>query len=153
MTLTSWLTPQRMALLVGVGFAAFGLMGFIPGIMRDFDDLGLAGPDSDAMWLGVGQLSVLHNVMHLVIGAIGIAVSRSTVRACVLFLLIGGAIYGSFGIYGFLVGAESSANWAPTNWFDDMIHVVAGAGMVVMGVLSQRYYGERLDPVEAPATS
>lgn len=140
-----------MAFLVGAGFFAFGVMGFIPGVMRNFDDLGLAGPDSDAMWLGVGQLSVLHNVMHLAIGAVGIAVSRTTVRACVLYLLIGGTLYGLFGVYGFLVDAESSANWAPTNWFDDMIHVIAASGMLVMGFLSQRYYGEQAQPAEVTA--
>jgi hypothetical protein len=151
-TLVLRLTPQVLAFLVGAGFFVFGIMGFIPGVMHDLDELELAGPDSDAMWLGVGQLSVLHNILHLTIGVLGFLAAWLGMRAAVVYLLLGGALYGSFGIYGFLVGPESQANWAPTNWFDDTIHVLAATIMIGGAILSARYFAQRTEPERAVAT-
>ena len=145
------LTPQVLALLVGAGFFAFGIMGFIPGVMHDMDEMKMSGPDSDGMWLGVGQLSYLHNVLHLTIGALGFFAAWKGFRASVIYLIAGGVFYGIFGIYGLVVGPETQANWAPTNGFDDRLHLLAAAFMIGAGIVSGRYFARDVGPEPAPA--
>jgi len=147
------LTPQVLALVVAVGFIAFGIMGFIPGVMHDMDDMKMAGHDSDGMWLGVGQLSYLHNVLHLTIGVLGLFAAWKGMRASVIYLVAGGAFYGIFGIYGLVVGPESQANWAPTTGFDDTIHLLAAAFMIGAGILSGRYLSEEQGREPVPAAA
>jgi hypothetical protein len=139
-----------LAALVGAGFIAFGIMGFIPGFMDHWDEMKMSGPDSDGMWLGVGQLSYLHNVLHLAIGVLGFFAAWKGLRASVIYLIAGGAFYGLFGIYGFVVGPEVQANWAPTNGFDDTIHLLAATFMIASGIISGRYFSRELEPT-APA--
>jgi hypothetical protein len=143
-----------LALLVGVGFIAFGIMGFIPGVMHDMDEMKMAGHDSKGMWLGVGQLSYLHNVLHLAIGSLGLFAAWKGLRASVVYLIVGGTFYGIFGIYGLVAGAETQANWAPTNLFDDRLHLVAAAFMIGSGIISGRYFSRQQGPPEpAPAVA
>jgi hypothetical protein len=141
-------------MLVGAGFIAFGIMGFIPGVMHHYDEMKMAGHDSDGMWLGVGQLSYLHNGLHLTIGVLGFLAAWNGLRASVIYLIVGGAFYGIFGIYGLVVGPESQANWAPTNAFDDTIHLLAATFMISAGIVSGRYFSREEGPPEplpAPA--
>lgn len=145
------LTPQVLALLVGAGFFAFGIMGFIPGVMHDMDEMKMSGPDSDGMWLGVGQLSYLHNVLHLTIGALGFFAAWKGFRASVIYLIAGGIFYGIFGIYGLVVGPETQANWAPTNGFDDRLHLLAAGFMIGAGIISGRYFSRDVAPEPTPA--
>jgi arginine exporter protein ArgO len=128
-------TPiQAAAALVGAVFLLVGVLGFIPGITTDRDSLQMAGHESHAELLGLFQVSVLHNVVHLLFGAVGIALARrpSSARA---FLLGGGAVYLVLWLYGLLVGQESQANFVPLNTADDWLHFVLGAGMIALGIV------------------
>ena len=64
---------QLAALVVGVVFLVVGVLGFVPGITSDYDSLGAAGHESHAMLLGIFQVSVLHNIVHLLFGVAGVA--------------------------------------------------------------------------------
>ncbi len=63
-----------------------------PGITTHYDQLALAGHHSQAALLGVFNVSVLHNLVHLLFGVAGIALAR-TVTAARAYLIGGGAIY------------------------------------------------------------
>jgi hypothetical protein len=56
---------QTAALVVGAAFLLVGVLGFVPGITSNFSELSFAGHHSGALLLGVFQVSVLHNVVHL----------------------------------------------------------------------------------------
>ncbi len=57
---------QRAAALVGLTFLTVGIAGFIPGITTNlYDGLHFAGHDGDAELLGIFDVSVLHNIVHL----------------------------------------------------------------------------------------
>lgn len=58
-------TVQKAAALVGVVFIAIGALGFVPGVTTDYDTLRLASHHSGAKLLGLFQVSVLHNLVHL----------------------------------------------------------------------------------------
>ncbi len=68
---------QNTALAVGIVFLLVGILGFVPGITTNYDQLSFASHHSEAMLLGVFQVSILHNIVHLLFGIAGIAVART----------------------------------------------------------------------------
>jgi hypothetical protein len=96
-----------------------------------------AGHDSGAKLLGVFEVSVLHNIVHLLFGLAGIAMAR-TVSGARLYLIGGGAIYLVLWLYGLVVGQDSAANFVPLNPADDWLHLVLGLGMIGLGLLTTR---------------
>ena len=134
---------QSAALLVGVVFLLVGILGFIPGITSNYDDLKFAGHDSDAQLLGIFDTSILHNIVHLLFGVAGIALAR-TYDGARNFLIGGGVIYLALFLYGAIFGAdEGGANWIPVNWADNVLHLALGAGMILVGVALAREVRDR----------
>ncbi|UYP20986.1 DUF4383 domain-containing protein [Rhodococcus sp. Z13] len=131
-------TPvQTAALVVGAVFLLVGILGFIPGITSDYDQLSGAGHHSGAMLLGLFQVSVLHNIVHLLFGVAGLAAARAVATART-FLIAGGVIYLVLWIYGLIIDKDSGANFVPLNTADDWLHFVLGLGMIALGFLLTR---------------
>jgi hypothetical protein len=127
---------QTLALAVGAVFLLVGVLGFIPGITTHYDSMELAGHESRAKLLDVFQVSVLHNVVHLLFGVAGIALSRRADTAFA-YLVGGGAIYVVLWIYGLLVDKQRDANFVPLNDADDWLHLVLGVAMIAMGLVGR----------------
>ena len=131
-------TPvQTAALVVGAVFLLVGILGFIPGVTTDYGQLSGTGHHSEALLLGIFQVSILHNIVHLLFGVLGLAAARAAATAR-SFLIIGGAIYLVLWIYGLIIDKDSSANFVPVNSADDWLHFVLGVGMIALGVLLTR---------------
>nr|WP_229022878.1 DUF4383 domain-containing protein [Actinomarinicola tropica] len=124
---------QTATAVVGAVFLLVGVLGFIPGITTDYDTMELAGHESEAMLLGIFQVSVLHNVVHLAFGVAGLAMSRS-ISGSRAFLIGGGVIYLLLFVYGLAIDHDSDANFVPLNTADDWLHLGLGVGMVALGV-------------------
>ena len=105
---------QTVALAVGVTFLLVGVLGFIPGITSDYDTLTFAGHESEAKLLGVFQVSILHNIVHLLFGVAGLALAR-TVSGARTYLIGGGAVYLVLWLYGLVIDHDSAANFVPVN--------------------------------------
>lgn len=128
---------QKAAQAVGAVFLLVGILGFIPGITTNYDSLGAAGHESGALLLGIFQVSVLHNIVHLLFGVAGLLMARTRTQAR-SFLLYGGVIYLVLWVYGLLVGHDSAANFVPLNNADNWLHLVLGLGMVALALLLSR---------------
>jgi 4-hydroxybenzoate polyprenyltransferase len=128
---------RTAALAVGVVFLLVGVLGFVPGITSDYGTMSGAGHDSMAKLLGIFQVSVLHNIVHLLFGAAGIAMSR-TRRNARAYLVGGGVIYLVLWLYGLVVDQNSSANFVPVNTADNWLHLLLGLGMIGLGVALSR---------------
>jgi hypothetical protein len=124
---------QKAATAVSATFLAVGVLGFIPGITSDFDEMTFAGHESGAMLLGLFQVSVLHNLVHLLFGVVGLALAR-TVNGARSFLVGGGLVYLVLWLYGLVVDEGSSANFVPLNDADDWLHLALAAGMILLGL-------------------
>ena len=129
---------RTAAMLVGLVFLLVGILGFIPGITSNYDELKFAGHGSNAQLLGIFDTSILHNIVHLLFGVAGLALAR-TYDGARNFLIGGGVIYLALFLYGVIFGAdEGGANWIPVNWADNVLHVALGAGMIVTGLALSR---------------
>ena len=130
---------QKAALIVGATFLLVGVLGFVPGITSDFDDISFGGHESDAKLLGIFEVSVLHNLVHLAFGVAGVLAAK-TYKASRSFLLVGGAAYLVLLVYGLLVDHDSDANFVPVNNADNWLHLALGLGMIGLGVaLAERH--------------
>jgi hypothetical protein len=124
---------QAAAAVVGITFLLVGVLGFIPGITTNYDSMTFAGHESKAELLGIFQVSVLHNVVHLLFGVAGLAMARTAASART-FLVGGGAVYLVLWLYGLLIDKTSTANFVPVNTADDWLHLVLGLGMIGLGL-------------------
>ena len=125
---------QTVAAAVAATFVLVGILGFVPGITSDFGDLGFAGHESEAKLLGLFQVSVLHNVVHLLFGLVGLAMARSA-RGARTFLIGGGAVYLVLWLYGLFIDHESALNFVPVNDADNWLHLALGLGMIAFGLV------------------
>ncbi|MEX5235130.1 DUF4383 domain-containing protein [Kocuria sp. CPCC 205236] len=128
---------QTAALLCGIVFLLVGAAGFIPGISTGYDTLQFAGHHSQAMLMGLIQVPILHNLVHLLYGAAGIALAR-TVSGARNYLRWGGTVYLLLWLYGLLIDKESTANFVPLNTADDWLHLLLGLTMVALSYLDRR---------------
>ncbi|MEU9509996.1 DUF4383 domain-containing protein [Micromonospora sp. NPDC048170] len=128
---------RRAAIAVAVVFLLVGVLGFVPGITSDFGDLRFAGHESDARLLGVFQVSVLHNFVHLLFGVAGLVLA-STVSGARTYLVGGGALYLVLWLYGLVIDHNSMANFIPVNNADNWLHLFLGLGMIALGILTTR---------------
>ena len=129
---------QKAAAAVGAVFVLVGILGFVPGITTDYNALEIAGPKSHAHLLGIFEVSILHNLVHLAFGIAGLLMARSW-NGARTYLIGGGVIYLVLWIYGLLIDLDSDANFVPFNDADNWLHLVLGLGMVGLGIaLSKR---------------
>ncbi|RDI24459.1 DUF4383 domain-containing protein [Lentzea flaviverrucosa] len=127
-------TPlQQAALGVAAVFALVGVLGFIPGITTNYDTMTFAGHHSEAMLLGIFNVSILHNLVHLLFGVAGFLAAR-TASGARAYLIGGGAVYLVLWLYGLVIDKTSAANFVPLNGADDWLHLVLGLGMIGLGV-------------------
>ncbi|KUI40781.1 hypothetical protein AU198_15595 [Mycobacterium sp. GA-1199] len=135
---TRYGTPvQKAALAVGAVFLLVGILGFIPGITTNYDTMTFAGHHSGAMLLGIFNVSILHNLVHLLFGVAGVLMAR-TFDAARIYLIGGGVIYLLLFLYGLVIDHDSAANFVPLNTADNWLHLILGVGMIALGVLLSR---------------
>ncbi|MFI8567020.1 DUF4383 domain-containing protein [Rhodococcus sp. NPDC078407] len=131
-------SPIRWAALsMGAVFLVVGVLGFIPGVTTDYDMLTFAGHHSGAELLGIFEVSVLHNIVHLLFGVAGVALARTAATARA-YLIGGGVVYFVLFLYGLFIDRDSSANFVPVNQADNWLHLGLAVVMVALGVLTSR---------------
>jgi Domain of unknown function (DUF4383) len=131
---------RELARLISLAFVVVGIAGFIPGITTHYGDLRFAGDNSGAKLLGVFQVSVLHNIVHLLYGVTGFALARTRGGARA-FLVVGGLVYLVLALYGAVTPQDSAWNFVPLDRDDDLLHLGLGLGMFGLGVLPERRPG------------
>jgi hypothetical protein len=124
---------QSLAALVGVVFLLVGILGFVPGITTHYGDLSFAGHGSGAKLLGIFQVSILHNIVHLLFGVVGLVLAK-TVDGARTYFLGGGSVY----LLLWVVGLAGAADWIPANTADNWLHFGLGVGMILLGLVAGR---------------
>ena len=124
---------QTFAAIMGLAFLLAGIGGFIPGITSNYDELKLAGTDSNAELLGLFRVSILHNLVHLAFGVGLLAAARRSWAAA--YLIGGGVLYLGVLLYGVLIDHDSDANFLPLNDADNLLHLVLSLAMITLGLI------------------
>jgi hypothetical protein len=122
---------RRFAQVFGAVYVAVGLLGFVVTGFSDF-----AAISSDKLILfGVNPL---HNLVHVAVGAVWLAASRTESSARVVSALIG-AVYLVVGVLGlFLAGGDSELNILNLNQPDNLLHFASALLGLYFGLAGRR---------------
>ena len=124
---------QKAAIAVGAVFLVVGVLGFVPGITTEYDQLAYAGHESGAHLFGLFAVSVVHNLVHVAFGVAGILLGSTFDRAR-RFLVEGGIVYLAFFAYGLTVGHGGAADVLPVNAADNWLHLGLAVAMIALGI-------------------
>ena len=124
-------TLQKMAALFGVVFLLVAILGFIPGVTEDTDELFTFG-EPGALLLGIFGVNIVENIIHLLFGIAGLALARTHAGARSYFLG-GGVIYVLVGVLYLIVGHDTGLNLLGVNTESDYLHLVLGVLMLLFG--------------------
>lgn len=142
---------RMLAIGAGMTFLLLGVCGFVSGCVDHDDLLRFAGPDSGALLFGVFEVSVLHNVVHLVLGMAGLAASGRAETAS-RYLVIAGLLCLLLCAYGMVVttvAVGSPANLLPDNRADNWLYLGLAVALSSLGLLTA--YPARLAARSVPA--
>ncbi|MGY4642500.1 DUF4383 domain-containing protein [Cellulomonas sp. URHB0016] len=116
---------QWLALVIGIVYLLVGLVGFA---VTGFDDF--TEHDHSQTLLGFA-VNPLHNIVHIVVGILGIALWSTVARARAYgwILAIG---YGATFVYGLVVANDPDTNILNINGADNGLHLVSAlAGLAI----------------------
>ena len=119
------MTVRTFALIAGIAYLAAGILGFVPQLLSpppaDAPQLGITA--FYGYLLGLFPVNFMHNLVHLAIGAWGIAASRAATgaRAYAKSLAV---IYGILAIMGLIPGLHTMFGLAPIFGHDVWLHAV-----------------------------
>jgi 4-hydroxybenzoate polyprenyltransferase len=118
-------------------------------VTSGYGGMTFAGHHSTAMLFGVFTVSVLHNLLHLAFGALGLVLS-TTPRGARVFLVGGGVVYLALWLYGLLVDQDSAANIVPVDNADNWLHLFLAAGLLALAFLVGTPRRPTNTPIHAP---
>lgn len=125
-------SPNRLVGAVfGVVYLLVGLLGFA---VTGFD--GFVDTDTDKALLGF-EVNPLHNIVHLLVGALLLFSALSGVRAAKGSNTLVGAVYLLLGILGFfIIGTE--INIVSLNTADNFLHLASAALLLGVGLTQDK---------------
>jgi uncharacterized protein DUF4383 len=112
---------QRFAQVFGAVYVLVGVAGFIPPLLIG-NVPGVLGPFA-GMLLALFAVNWFHNVAHLAIGAVGLAVYRSYSASKTYALALGLAYAGLFLLGVLSADVATLGGLLPLNGFDDLLHI------------------------------
>ena len=122
--------PQQLALAFGVVYTLIGVIGFfITGFGDFFGNANGMPMEHDETLLGF-MINPMHNVVHILIGVVGIALSR-TLRGARTYGWLLAVGYGAAFVYG-LIAIGEDWDFLNLNWADNVLHLVTAlVGLVI----------------------
>jgi uncharacterized protein DUF4383 len=121
---------QGVSLLAGVGFLLVGILGFVQGGMSMEAD-----PNVAPKLLGLFPVNLLHNCVHLVFGAWGLAAAR-THAAARAYCQIAGVIYLCLTALGYF--SPNGFGFVPLGGADVLLHLALGLMLAGVGFTAPR---------------
>jgi hypothetical protein len=124
-------------MIFGIIYLAVGILGFVPGLSSTMPD---AGMDGMSLLLGIFPINPLHNIVHILVGIVGIAVARNAANAQTYFKALA-VVYGLLTVLGLIPATSTVFGLVPIGSWDIALH---GATAVVAA-----YFGWSQQPATA----
>lgn len=120
--------PRIVVLVFGVVYVLVGVVGFIPAITEEVS--GHDGMDSaTGMVLGIFPVNVVHNIVHLAIGAFLLWGATAT-SAALLAARVVGVVYLLVGVLGFIT--PDAFGLMPIGGPDIALHLITAAILLLV---------------------
>ncbi len=116
---------RQFALIFGIIYLIVGVLGFVPGLVLPAPDAPpLAADVIHGRLLGLFPINLLHNIVHLLIGGLGILGSRS-LSGAILFSRGVAIFYGLLAILGLIPATNTLFGLVPIYDHDVWLHAVS----------------------------
>src|SRR3989344_3869904 len=99
--------------------------------------IGILGFLMDSPLLGLFEVDLEHNIVHVVSGLAGLATANSWSRAR-MFLIVFGVIYAAVPVLGFMMGEGEFLGLLAINQADNFLHLAIAAVCLVVGLGAKR---------------
>jgi hypothetical protein len=147
---------RRFALVYGLAFLLFGILGFIPGVtsMSDGDpNLVVIGPGHGHL-LHLFHVNVLHNAAHLLFGVLGLACA-ATAPAARSYARLVAVTYALLTVMGLIPawGMDFTFGLAPLHGNDVWLHAALAVIAAYFGFVHSRLGGRHDDEPSTAAPS
>src|SRR5213079_2810898 len=103
---------------MGSAFLFGGLLGFVPGVIKD------------GLYFGIFMVNTPHNILHIVSGALFLVASMLGTGVTRLWFQIFGIVYAAMAVVGFKVGAGMICGMISNNRYDAWGH--AGLALAML---------------------
>ncbi len=134
---------RKFALIFGILYVAAGVMGFVPGLVQPAPDAPpVAAHAFHGRLLGLFPINILHNIVHLLIGAWGILGSRS-LSGAILFARGIAIFYGLLAILGLFPATYTLFGLVPIYDHDVWLHAGSALVAAYFGWLAPRTERDR----------
>lgn len=113
---------KTLSIVFGIVFVTVGVLGFVPGITS-----------ADGHLLGIFHVNTVHNVVHLLSGAVALYAGMAGVEAARWYFRVFGLVYAAVAALGFVYGDQAILGLVANNMADTFLHVVIAAAALVIG--------------------
>ena len=113
-------------MLMGGLFLFGGILGFVPGVIKD------------GMYFGIFMVNTPHNILHIASGTIFLIASMSGAGAARLWFQIFGIAYAAMTVIGLKVGDGMILGLISNNRYDAWGHAVLALAMLLIGFAAQK---------------
>src|SRR5689334_7539542 len=106
---------RAIAIFFGLIFIVLGVLGFIPALAPN------------GMLFGAFLVNAMHNIVHLLTGAVAIWVGATSAEGSKVFFQVFGVVYVLVAILGFGYGDKPLLGIVANNAADAWLHLLIGA--------------------------
>jgi hypothetical protein len=117
------MTARNFAIVFGIAYLAAGVLGFIPALVSPppADAPGIGVTSFYGYLLGLFPINLMHNLVHLAIGAWGLAAARSATGARTYGKALA-IIYGILAVMGLIPALNTVFGLVPIHGHDVWLH-------------------------------
>lgn len=112
---------SNIAKVFGVVFLLIGVLGFVPALTPD------------GHLLGIFEVNAVHNVIHLLSGAVALAAGFTGYRESKLYFQVFGVVYGLVAVLGLFYGENAILGIVAHNMADLLLHIVIAGAALTLG--------------------